>query len=50
MTMVKVVSRKVPKTKIRSKQQPFFFFFIFELGWKKTLLTIFPLPNLMNSE
>jgi len=47
MTMAKVVSKKAPEIRVRSRQQPWFFF-IFERGWTKTLLIALPPPNLMN--
>jgi hypothetical protein len=48
MTMVEVVFRKAPKIRAKSRQQPCFLSII-ERGWKKTLLTALPPPNVMNN-
>ncbi len=46
--MVEVVFKKAPKIRVRPRQQPCFLSII-ERGWKKTLLTVLPPPNVMNS-
>jgi hypothetical protein len=46
--MVEVVSRKVPIIRVKLGQQPCFLF-IYETRWEKTLLTILPIPNVMNN-
>lgn len=46
--MVKVVSRKAPKIRVRVGQHQCFLSII-ERGWNKTLLITLPHPNVMSS-